>query len=147
MQSLSTWISLESSEGNVYLAIECYLENVIVKAMFTLTVLKTLLYEGRSVLWSPQRVTGREGIKLVNVKYSKRFRVTTALIVILWCMCMSRCLFYKYIFIYLLICLIIYLLIFLSFCLSKLIYWKSCTRINFLPVHLSWIRHVSINPN
>ena len=55
MQSLSTCISLES--------IEYSLKNVLVKAMFALTVFEILLFKRRSVLLPAQRVIGSERVK------------------------------------------------------------------------------------
>ena len=43
--------------------IEYSLKNVIVKAMFTLTVFEILLFEGRSVFSSTQEVQGAKGLK------------------------------------------------------------------------------------
>ena len=42
---------------------ECSLKNVLVKAMFTLTVFEILLSDGRSVLSPAQRGTGSERVK------------------------------------------------------------------------------------
>ena len=55
MQSLSTCISLES--------IEYSLKNVLVKAMFALTVFEILLFKRRSVLLPAQRAIGSERVK------------------------------------------------------------------------------------
>ena len=38
------------------------LKTVLVKAMFTLTIFNIILFEGRSILWPAQRVTGNERV-------------------------------------------------------------------------------------
>ena len=43
--------------------IKYYLKNVLVKTMFTLTIYKILLFEGRSVLGPARRVPGSERVQ------------------------------------------------------------------------------------
>ena len=61
MQSLSTWILLESSLKSIFFA----------KTVFTLTVFEMLLFESRSILWPAQQVTGKERVKF-PVKKTKK---------------------------------------------------------------------------
>ena len=46
--------------------LEYFLENVLVKAIFTLTFFEILLFEGKLILWTAQRVTGNQRVKDLN---------------------------------------------------------------------------------
>ena len=61
MQSLSTWILLESLLKSIFFA----------KTVFTLTVFEMLLFESRSILWPAQQVTGKKRVKF-PVKKTKK---------------------------------------------------------------------------
>ena len=65
MQSLSSWLSLES-------LLDTLSKNATDKILFTLTIFKILLYEGRSVLRPAQRVTRSEGVPIVSAENSKQ---------------------------------------------------------------------------
>ena len=65
MQSLSSWLSLESFFDTLS-------KNATDKILFTLTIFKILLYEGRSVLRPAQRVTRSEGVQMVSAENPKQ---------------------------------------------------------------------------
>ena len=56
--------------------IKYYLQNVPVKAVFTVTVFKILLYEGRLLLSPAQRGTGNERVKQKKYIYIKKRKKT-----------------------------------------------------------------------